>query len=143
MRGAGRGIEHLDRQVGDAGGAGGADGDAARVRPAVGDELGQAAGGEGLVHRDHLRRAAGEADRGEVPQRVIAEIGLDLRVDGDAGRSSRAAGYSHPAFAWAAARAPTLPPAPARFSTTTGWPSFSAMRGAMRRATVSELPPGA
>jgi len=35
-----------------------------------------------------------------------------------------------------------MPPAPARFSTTTGWPSFSLMRGAMAREMRSALPPG-
>jgi hypothetical protein len=35
-----------------------------------------------------------------------------------------------------------MPPAPARFSTTTGWPSLSLMRGAIARAIRSELPPG-
>src|SRR5260370_19728904 len=36
----------------------------------------------------------------------------------------------------------TLPPAPERFSTTTGWPSSACMRGWMMRATMSISPPG-
>src|SRR5688572_12618255 len=35
-----------------------------------------------------------------------------------------------------------LPPAPARFSTSTCWPTFSAMNLATTRATVSVPPPG-
>ena len=37
---------------------------------------------------------------------------------------------------------PTLPPAPVRFSTVTGWPSFSCIRSASTRATTSVAPPG-
>ena len=35
-----------------------------------------------------------------------------------------------------------LDPAPGRFSTTTGWPSTSAIFGAMARAEMSTAPPG-
>ena len=38
---------------------------------------------------------------------------------------------------------PMAPPAPARFSTTTDWPSASPSAGARVRATTSRLPPGA
>ncbi len=44
--------------------------------------------------------------------------------------------------AWAAARAPITPPAPARFSITMGWPSTPCTCGAMARARMSGLPPG-
>jgi hypothetical protein len=37
---------------------------------------------------------------------------------------------------------PMMPPAPGRFSTTTGWPSASESFGATRRAGVSVAPPG-
>jgi len=43
---------------------------------------------------------------------------------------------------FATASTPMLPPAPGRFSTTTGWPSFSLILGAMERAIRSALPPG-
>ena len=43
----------------------------------------------------------------------------------------------------AAASAPMRPPAPVRFSTTTGWPSVSPMRSARMRAATSVEPPGA
>ena len=43
---------------------------------------------------------------------------------------------------FATASTPIMPPAPARFSTTTGWPSLSLMRGAMAREMRSALPPG-
>jgi hypothetical protein len=36
-----------------------------------------------------------------------------------------------------------LPPAPPRFSITTGWPSASASGGWITRATMSLAPPGA
>src|SRR5687768_13531888 len=39
--------------------------------------------------------------------------------------------------------APMLPAAPARFSTTTGWPSGACSRSAIRRAKMSVEPPGA
>src|SRR5215467_11191669 len=42
----------------------------------------------------------------------------------------------------AAASAPTLPPAPPRFSATTGWPRFAVSRSAMRRPRMSVPPPG-
>src|SRR6185503_6051194 len=42
----------------------------------------------------------------------------------------------------AAASVPIVPLAPARFSTTTGWPQRSARRGARSRATMSVPPPG-
>ena len=38
--------------------------------------------------------------------------------------------------------APTLPPAPARFSITTDWPSSCCSRGWIWRATMSISPPG-
>src|SRR6185503_12764741 len=38
--------------------------------------------------------------------------------------------------------APTEPPAPVRFSTTTGWPQSSPSFGAMVRAMMSVTPPG-
>ena len=38
--------------------------------------------------------------------------------------------------------APTEPPAPVRFSTTTGWPQSSASFGAVVRAMMSVTPPG-
>ena len=44
-------------------------------------------------------------------------------------------------FALIAAPAPIMPPAPARFSTTTGWPRISLMTGATARAVTSTLPP--
>jgi hypothetical protein len=37
---------------------------------------------------------------------------------------------------------PMVPPAPARFSITTGWPSASPSAGAMVRAVMSTLPLG-
>ena len=39
--------------------------------------------------------------------------------------------------------APTEPPPPALFSTTTCWPSEAAIAGATMRATMSVVPPGA
>jgi hypothetical protein len=45
--------------------------------------------------------------------------------------------------ALATASTPVTPPAPARLSTTTGWPSVAAMRGARTRATMSLGPPAA
>ncbi len=44
--------------------------------------------------------------------------------------------------ALATAVRPMLPPAPGRFSITSGWPSFSLTRGAMARTMASALPPG-
>ena len=41
----------------------------------------------------------------------------------------------------ATASAPIAPPAPPRFSTTTGWPMLSLMRWATMRATTSVVPP--
>src|SRR5262249_29238355 len=43
--------------------------------------------------------------------------------------------------AFATASAARLPPAPARFSTSTGWPSDAASGGAIARAIVSVVPP--
>src|SRR3954462_5371098 len=43
---------------------------------------------------------------------------------------------------FATASTPMLPPAPGRFSTTTGWPRRSDIGTAMLRATRSALPPG-
>jgi hypothetical protein len=48
-----------------------------------------------------------------------------------------------PSFACAAALVPTIPPAPPRFSTTTGWPSCAENRSASRRASRSAGPPAA
>ena len=45
-------------------------------------------------------------------------------------------------LASATKRAPTAPPAPALFSTTTGWPSFGSRARAMVRATLSLVAPG-
>src|SRR5918997_4473322 len=45
--------------------------------------------------------------------------------------------------AFATSSAPRVPPAPARFSTTTGWPSTSAIRAAASRAWRSEEVPAA
>ena len=46
-------------------------------------------------------------------------------------------------FAAATAEAPMIPPAPERFSTTTGWPNLGPMACAMMRPSVSVEPPGA
>src|SRR6185503_13855135 len=43
--------------------------------------------------------------------------------------------------ALATASTPSMPPAPARFSTTTGWPRIFSSAGCMARATASVLPP--
>ncbi len=43
---------------------------------------------------------------------------------------------------FATASAPMVPPAPPRFSTTTGWPSASESLCAMGRAKMSVDPPG-
>ena len=43
----------------------------------------------------------------------------------------------------ATASAPTLPPAPGRFSTTNGWPSARLSRSPTARASTSASPPGA
>ena len=49
-----------------------------------------------------------------------------------------------PSFSALATRsAPILPPAPVLFSTTTGWRMASCSFGPMRRARMSEVPPGA
>ena len=47
------------------------------------------------------------------------------------------------AGAFFTASATSLPPAPGRFSTTTGWRRSSLMRSARRRAAMSAEPPGA
>src|SRR6266702_8023483 len=39
------------------------------------------------------------------------------------------------------ASTPKVPPAPARFSTTTGWPRIFSSAGCIARATASVLPP--
>src|ERR1044071_9647034 len=46
------------------------------------------------------------------------------------------------AGARAAASAPTVPPAPERFSTTTGWPRASCKPVAVMRVMMSTAPPG-
>ena len=46
-----------------------------------------------------------------------------------------------PSHARARVSEASVPPAPGRFSTTTGWPSVAASDGAISRATISVVPP--
>ena len=55
----------------------------------------------------------------------------------------RTAACSRRASPWPRSRRPSAPPAPPRFSTTTGLPSFSAMALPRSRAMLSVPPPGA
>ena len=94
----GRRVEALDRQVRGAAGARRSGADAAGRRLSQGDQLGQRPRRHAAVHRQHVRRADEQPDRGEVPRRVVAEIGLDHRVDRQRPVRAEEASHSHPAW---------------------------------------------
>ncbi len=88
----------------------------------------------------HVRPAAEQREVGEVLQRVVGQLGVDRRVGRRAPRNWRAA-CSRRASAFATTAEPIEPPAPTRFSATTGWPHISGSFAATTRPMMSvELP---
>src|SRR6266436_6447316 len=79
-------------------------------------------------------------DRREIGHRIEWQLGIKRRVDGMAGELTSSVWPSGADFATTSAA--RLPPAPGRFSTTTGCLRALAIGSASARATVSVVPPG-
>ena len=98
-------------------------------------------GTDGWTTSRHALRAI-ERDRGEVAHHVEGQVAVERGVGGV--RAMEATTRVWPSGALrATCSVATLPAAPVRFSTTTGWPSPAVIPWATTRAVVSVLPPGA
>ena len=95
------------------------------------------------MHHDQVRHEGDRADRREVACRVEGQACGRARGSPAACRWSPGSSVWPSGVARAAASAAMLPPAPGRFSTTTGWPSRSPAPGRPARAVTSVLPPAA
>ena len=78
---AGRRLEALERHVRGAADAAGGDVDRRLLRQR--DEVLQRLGLDLVVHDDHVRHVAGQRHRREILERIVAELGLHERVDGE------------------------------------------------------------
>src|SRR5262245_14713630 len=95
----------------------------------------------GLYHQKE-RHDLDLADRGNTFNWVVRPVREDVGTDTE--RVVDPINRVYPSgFELVTAPAPIMPPAPGRFSTTTGWPRISLMGGAIMRAVTSRLPPGA
>ena len=86
-------LEQLDRIVGEAAGAAGAVVELAGMGLGVGDELGHRLHRQVLLDDDDLRDRADDADRREVPDRIVADL-LDEGCDRDGADAADAEGVA-------------------------------------------------
>src|SRR5215468_8625168 len=61
--------------------AGGCKIDLARIRPGIGDELGQRLGVDRWVHRENERHANDAGDRSDVAAKIKVEFVVERRID--------------------------------------------------------------
>jgi hypothetical protein len=111
--------------------------------PRSGDEGGQVGRREIALDHQHLRRGHHLRDRGEGGD-VVEGQGRPRCTSGRTTKPKLSNTSVVPSGGDdAATTAPTAPPAPGQFSTTTGTPRCSAILACGRRITVSDCPPGA
>ncbi len=140
---AGVEAEHLHLQAVEAAAARRGEVDLALVRLGVLDQLLGIVGRELGVGDQYAGRVGDDRDRDEILLGLDGEVGEQTRVDRDGADIAEENACSRRARARAATSMPTLPAAPARFSTTTCWPRNCVSPGWISLATKSEAPPGA
>ena len=134
--------EQLGGEMHARAGAGRAEGQLAWLLLGQRNQLGDRPRRHGRMHQHDIAARCDQADRREVLARVVADIGIERRIDrkragGDQQRVAVGLGLARPgASRWCR-------PAPPRFSITIGWPRLAAICSATMRAMTSLPPPAA
>ena len=137
---AGFEIEQFRGQVTGGAGAGRAEGEGVRLRLGERHEFAHIIGRHGRMRHQHIGHDAKERDR----RKLFGEIEVRMGEDGIDGLGDRRH-EQHIAVVGlrvTVASAAVMLLFPGRFSTTTGWPSFSSICLPTTRATMSALEPG-